>query len=58
MSLRLALAALFLAAIVPAAHAQSMKAGFQHLTTPDGVEVGVWYPAVSVRVRGVISRCR
>ena len=50
MSLRLALAALFIAAIVPAAHAQSMEAGFQHLTTPDGIEVGVWYPATGTPV--------
>lgn len=45
MSLRLALAALFLTLSAPAAEAQSGQAGFERRTTADGIEVGVWYPA-------------
>lgn len=44
MSLRLAIAALFLTAVAPTVEAQSMQAGFQHQVTADGTEVGVWYP--------------
>lgn len=44
MSLRHAIAALFLTAVVPAAEAQSVQAGFQHQVTADGIEVGIWYP--------------
>ncbi|WP_294395551.1 prolyl oligopeptidase family serine peptidase [uncultured Sphingomonas sp.] len=45
MSLRLAFSSLLLTLLAPAAQAQSAQAGFQHQTTADGIEVGVWYPA-------------
>ena len=51
MSLRLTIAALFLAAVAPAVEAQSVAAGFQHRVTPDGIEVGVWYPTSGIPVR-------
>ena len=45
MSLRLVLAALFLAVTAPAVRARPGQAGFEHQVTQDGTEVGVWYPA-------------
>ncbi len=45
MSLRIAVAALFVAISAPAAEAQSSQAGFEHQTTADGIEVGIWYPS-------------
>jgi len=45
MSLRLVFAALLLAVVAPAAEARSAQAGFEREVTPDGTEVGVWYPA-------------
>lgn len=47
----LMLTALILASLPPAAMSTPVpattrpQAGFEHLTTPEGVEVGVWYPA-------------
>lgn len=38
------LAVLLLCLVAPA-RAEDRSAGFQHLTTPEGVEVGVWYPS-------------
>ena len=45
MPLRLALTALLLTVTASAAHAQSGQAAFERQITPDGIEVGVWYPA-------------
>jgi predicted dienelactone hydrolase len=45
MSLRLVLACLALTMPTSAVEAQSNQAGFEHQTTPDGTEIGVWYPA-------------
>lgn len=42
LSLVLVAATLILASVT---NAEASEAGFQHLTTPDGVEVGIWYPA-------------
>ena len=45
MSLRLVLTALFLGIVAPTVQAQPDQAGFEHQVTPDGTEVGIWYPA-------------
>ncbi|EIZ81170.1 dienelactone hydrolase [Novosphingobium sp. Rr 2-17] len=45
MPLRLAVALLFIILAAPAVEAQSVQAGYEHRTTPDGIEVGIWYPA-------------
>lgn len=51
MRLPLVLAAVFVACLPFAAKSAPLppviepEAGFEHLTTPDGVEVGIWYPA-------------
>ena len=50
MSLRLAIAALFLAATTPAAEAQSVQVGFERQVTAEGIEVGIWYPATGTPV--------
>lgn len=47
----LVLTAVFLTSLPPAATSTPVspwtepEAGFEHLTTPEGVEIGVWYPA-------------
>ena len=51
MSLRLAIAALFFVFAAPALTAQSRQAGFERLTTADGIEVGIWYPASGIPAR-------
>lgn len=50
MPLRLALAALSLVTVAPAAKAPSEQAGFKHEVTADRIEVGVWYPATGTPV--------
>ncbi|OQW73500.1 MAG: dienelactone hydrolase [Proteobacteria bacterium ST_bin13] len=61
MSLRITLAAIFLTPVVPVAQAQPaqaqpvqaqpVQAGFERLTTPDGTELGIWYPASGTPAR-------
>lgn len=61
MSLHITLAAIFLTPVVPLAQAQPAKtqplqaqpvqAGFERLNTPDGTELGIWYPASGTPAR-------
>ena len=45
MSFRLAIAALSCLAAAPAIGAPPQQAGFERQVAPDGIELGVWYPA-------------
>ncbi len=50
MPVRLFLAGLFLSLAAAAAHAQGVEAGFERRVTPEGVELGIWYPAMGTAV--------
>jgi predicted dienelactone hydrolase len=45
MSFRLAMITLLALFITPASAAERSEAGYEHVVTPDGTEVGIWFPA-------------